>query len=295
VGVTVLAAAALLAGGMPLFDSLCHAFGTVATGGFSVRNTSYAWYDSAYLDAVTTVFMLAAGTNFGLHYAAIHRGARSYWRNEEFRFFIVSYVIATIAVAATLALRSEGIPVASAVRLSSFNVASIMSCTGFASGDFALWPPFAQAALFYLLFPGGCAGSTAGAIKNVRVLLMMKSIWSALQRALHPQAVVQPYYNKAAVRRETMASVAASVTLYLASFSLASLGLTLTGMDMLSAISATAACLANCGPGLGSVGPMSNYADLTAAAKWVLDACMLLGRLELFTVMILFTRSYWRG
>lgn len=294
VGVTALEVGALIAGGMPVFDSICHSFGTIASGGFSVRNASFAAYDSAYLDAVATIFMLVAGTNFALHYAALRGRAGSYWRDDEFRFFAISYGIATIVVTAALVLGAPRAPLSGALRLASFNVASIMSCTGFANADFALWPPFAQLVLLYLLFPGGCAGSTSGAMKNVRVLLMGKMVWITVRRALHAQAVLQVLHNHVAVRRETLASVAAFVTLYFATFLLSSLTLALTGMDPISAMSASATCLAGCGPGLGVVGPMSNYADLSTIAKWILDACMLAGRLELFTVLILFTRSYWR-
>jgi trk system potassium uptake protein TrkH len=279
---------------MPVFDSICHSFGTIASGGFSVKNTSFAWYDSAYLDAVATFFMLVAGTNFALNYAALRGRPTAYWRDDEFRFFASSFAVATLAVTAALVLGTPQASPLGALRLASFNVASMMSCTGFANADFALWPPVAQLTLLYLLFPGGCAGSTSGAMKNVRVLLMGKVAWITVRRALRPQAVLQVIHNRVAVRRETLAGVAAFVTLYFATFFLASLALTITGMDPISAMSAAATCLAGCGPGLGSVGPMSNYADLSAAAKWILDACMLLGRLELFTVLILFTRSYWR-
>jgi trk system potassium uptake protein TrkH len=293
-GITLAEVILLVLGGMPPFDALCHAFATISAGGFSVKNTSIAWYHSAYIDLVITFFMLVAGTNFALHLAAIRRNLRAYPRDNEFTFYMGTFGVAVVAITLALALGSLREPLALAVRHAAFNAASVMSCTGFANADFVLWPAVGQAILLCLMLPGACAGSAGGGMKTFRVMLSVKSAWGGLRSVLHPQAVVQVHHDRSAVRRETLSAIQAFVTLYIGVFCLGTLAVAATGVDLLSSISAVASCLAGCGPGLGTVGPMSDYAHLSAIAKWTLDLCMLMGRLEILTILILFTRSYWR-
>jgi trk system potassium uptake protein TrkH len=181
-----------------------------------------------------------------------------------------------------------------AFRYAAFNVVSIMTCTGFATTDFALWVPVAQIVLLWLLFPGGCAGSTSGGMKNIRVLLLFRSATNELKKLVHPKLVTTVRNDAIAVETEILSAITGFVILYLATFAVSSLILTATGLDVVTSMSAVATSLANCGPGLGTVGPMANYAHLSVLAKWVLDACMILGRLEIYSVFVVFSVMFWR-
>lgn len=283
----------LMLGGMSLFDALCHSFATIASGGFSTKNASIAYFNSPYIDGVVTFFMFLAGTNFALHYAALRGKISGYFHNDEFLFFGASLIIAVTIVTVSLAVTTYQGHVLGAFRHAAFNVMSVMSCTGFATADFALWTPIAQVVLLFLMFPGGCAGSTAGGMKNIRVLLLLKTAVSELKKLTHPKVVTSVRYNGRMIEPEILFTVAGFIILYLVTYASATIILTGTGLDLVTSMSAVATCMAACGPGLGTVGPASNYAHLTDLAKWVLDACMLLGRLEIFTVFVLFSSSFW--
>jgi trk system potassium uptake protein TrkH len=181
-----------------------------------------------------------------------------------------------------------------AVRYAAFNVVSVMTCTGFANADFALWAPLAQMVLLFMMFPGATAGSTGGGMKNVRVLLLLKIAVNELKRLIHPKIVLPVRLNGKVVEQDTLFTIGGFLILYLVTFSTASILLTTTGLDVVTSISAVASSMANVGPGLSTVGPMSNFAHLTDLAKWVLDACMLIGRLEIFTIFVLFSSSFWK-
>jgi trk system potassium uptake protein TrkH len=169
-----------------------------------------------------------------------------------------------------------------------------MTCTGFATADFALWVPVAQLVLLWLLFPGGCAGSTSGGMKNIRVLLLLRSAMNELKKLVHPKLVTTVRNDGRAVEPEILSAITGFVILYVATFSTSSLILTATGLDIVTSVSAVASCMANCGPGLGTVGPVANYSQLSVLAKWVLDACMILGRLEIYSVFVVFSSMFWR-
>jgi trk system potassium uptake protein TrkH len=284
----------LVIGEMPAFDAVCHAFGTIATGGFSVKNASIGYYNSAYIDAVVTIFMFASATNFSLHYAALRGSPRVYFRNDELKFFAASFVVGCAIVTVAIAGPSFGGDLANAFRFAAFNVVSIMTCTGFATADFALWVPVAQLVLLWLLFPGGCAGSTSGGMKNIRVLLLLRSAMNELKKLVHPKLVTTVRNDGRAVEPEILSAITGFVILYVATFSTSSLILTATGLDIVTSVSAVASCMANCGPGLGTVGPVANYSQLSVLAKWVLDACMILGRLEIYSVFVVFSSMFWR-
>lgn len=281
---------ALVVSGMPLFDAVCHSFATIATGGFSVKNASIGYYNSAAIDGIVTVFMLLSGINFALHYAALSGRPQAYVQNEEIRFYLSMYAVAVLVV--MLAISGDG-GLGMAFRHSAFAVASIMSCTGFATADFALWAPMAQTVLLVLMFPGGCAGSTAGGMKNLRIWILIKSLLVSLRRLVNPNAIIPVRLDGASIDRPILAQIGGFVLLYLSTFLIGSLILAGTGLDIVSAVSATATCLAGIGPGLGSVGPMSNFAHLAPLAKWTLDAVMILGRLEIFSVIVLFSPGFW--
>lgn len=291
---TVMEIVLLVLGDMPLFDAVCHSFATVATGGFSTKNASIAFYNSTYIDVVVTVFMILAGTNFALHYAALRGDPGRYLRSQEFVYYLTVFAIATGVLTFVNVVSQPGRDLATSLRFTSFNVASIMSCTGFASTDFALWAPVGQMTLLVLMFAGGCAGSTAGGMKNVRVLLMLKSIGRQFQELLFPRAVLPVRLDGRMVENDILITVGGFMLLYVSIFLVSTIALLETGLDVVSASSAVASCLAGVGPGLATVGPMSNYAHLTDAAKWVLDGCMLLGRLEIYTVLVLFSRTFWK-
>ncbi len=292
---TVLECVLLILAGMPPFDAICHSFATIATGGFSIKNASIGFYNSGAIDAIVTVFMLLSGVNFALHYAALSGRPRAYLQSDELKFFggMYAVAVAVVTLAVSVGGTTEG-GLAVAFRYATFNVASIMSCTGFATADFALWLPVAQAVLLVLMFPGGCAGSTAGGMKNLRVVLLVKGVWASVRRLVNPNAVIPVRLDGTAVEKTVLLQIGGFVLLYLSTFLLSSIVLSESGLDLVSAASGTATCLAGVGPGLGSVGPMGNYAHLVPFAKWTLSAVMILGRLEILTVIVVFSPGFWK-
>jgi trk system potassium uptake protein TrkH len=287
--------ALLLLGGMSLFDSLTHMFGTMGTGGFSPKNASVGHYKSAYLDLVISAFMFIAGANFLLHYNLLaRRDLKGYWQDEEFRFYGGMVGLLTGTVALNLFLARLYPDIFTALRHALFSVVSITTTTGFATEDFEKWPTYGHYVLLLLMFIGGCAGSTGGAIKCVRVWMLLKVAANQVFRIVHPKAVRAIRYNGRSVPPEVLAGIQSMFVLYMTVFVLASLALTWLGYDALTAISAVAATLGNIGPGLGTVGPMENYAHFSLAAKWICSFCMLVGRLEVYSVVVLFFPEFWR-
>jgi len=283
----------LMFGGMDLFESICHAFGTMATGGFSTRNASIAAYDSAYIDGVITFFMLVAGVNFALHFQLFRGRPLAVWRDPEFRFFVILTLLLTAVV--TFSIQSSSYSSwLDALRFGSFQVASILTTTGFATADYERWRPLPQGGLLLCMFIGGCAGSTAGGIKCMRVMLLFKHAYRELFRLVHPRAVLPLKFGPKLVKEEVLNSIWGFFILFIVFFVLSGLALTAMGVDVLTAFAAVVACIGNIGPGLGEVGPVDNYAAIPALGKWVLSFCMLLGRLEIYTVLVLFLPEFWR-
>lgn len=283
----------LLFGGMDLFESVCHAFGTMATGGFSTRNASVAAYGSAYIDYVISFFMLVASLNFALHFQLFRGRPMVLWRDPEFRFFGI--LVAVLILVVILSVRFTNYPSwADAARYGVFQVASIISTTGFATADYELWGPLPQGILLLCMFLGGCAGSTAGGIKSMRVMLLFKHAYRELFRLVHPRAVLPLKFGPKAVKEEVLTSIWGFFILFIGLFVISSLALAAMGVDVLTAFAAVVACIGNVGPGLGGVGPVDNYAWIPAQGKWVLVFCMLLGRLEIYTVLVLFVPEFWR-
>lgn len=283
----------LMAGGMSFFDAVNHAFTTMATGGFSTRNASIAAFDSAYIDGVITLFMFLAGVNFSLHYLALRGRIVDYLRNEEFRFYL------TLTLGATTLITLLNMPTTypsffENLRYSAFQVVSIMTTTGFGTADYELWPVLCQYLLVFSMFIGGCAGSTGGGMKVARILLLFKHAQVQVYRLIHPRAIRLVKLGDRPVDKDVMQAILGFFALYMGVFVGASFVMAGLGMDLTSAGAAVIATLSNIGPGLGSVGPVDNFAHVPQAGKLVLSLCMLLGRLELYTVLVLVFPSFWR-
>lgn len=283
----------LAAGGLNLFNALCHTFGTMATGGFSTKNASIAHFQSVYLESVILFFMILAGTNFALHFRSLRGQISAYWKSEEFRFYLgVILVVMMILTANNVLNNTFGL--ATAFRHSAFQTVSITTTTGFTTADFGKWSQSAQLILLILMFFGGSAGSTGGSIKILRILILLKQGGAELKKLLHPKAVIPARLDGQLISPAIVINILGFVFLYLIIFVVATLVMCHSGLDMISAIASVAATLGNVGPGLGSVGPAAHYAHVPLPGKWVLSFCMLAGRLEIYTILVLLTRDFWK-
>lgn len=282
----------LVIGDMNLFDALCHTFTTMATGGFSTKNSSLADY-SPYIQYVVVVFMVLAGVNFTLHYYALHGKFRKFWGDEELRFYMILILVASVIIATPLFLNHFA-GAEKSFRDALFQVVSIVTTTGFVTSDYLMWPGMLWFLIFLLFFAGACSGSTAGSIKMIRHIFLFKNSSLELKRLLHPNAVLPVRYNGKPVPRDIIFNVLAFFLFYMVIFALGSMIMTMAGLDFESALGAVATSLGNIGPGLGSVGPVGNFAHVSVFGKWFLSFMMLLGRLELFTVLILLSPAFWR-
>ncbi len=281
----------LWVGEMDLFDATCHTFTAVATGGFSTRNASLGAFGT-YVHLVTIVIMMTGSVSFSLHFFAFRGDVRKYWASEEFRWYIY-FIVALTAIVVIVNWRDYD-SVLMNLRDSAFTVTSVQSTTGFATANYETWPMLAQGLIFAAMFLGGCAGSTAGSLKYVRFVLLLKHATIQTMRLLHPRQVIVLKLDHRPVSPDIMEGVLGFTVLFFAVFIIGSLLLTATGVDLLTAGSGCIACLSTVGPGLGAVGPMDNYAALSNFAKLVLAGEMLLGRLEVFTVLVLLSISTWR-
>lgn len=289
---TLVLAGLLMLGGMTLPDSLCHAFGTLSTGGFSTQNANIGGY-SSYIQYTVIIFMILAGTNFTLHYLALQGKLKQLWHSEEYRKYIYILAFFSLVIALFLVVKT-GMDGEKAFRDSLFQVVSIVTTTGYSTSNYMVWPGGLWAFILLLMFVGGMAGSTGGGVKVIRQLLLLKNAGKELKRALHPQGIIPVRLNNEAVSQDIIYKVMAFFQLYILVFIFGAMILSFLGIDFETAIGASISALGNIGPGLGNVGPAGNYAYFPAAGKWVLSFLMLLGRLELFTVMILITRSFWK-
>ncbi len=290
---TVVEIGFLLYGGMDIFDAVSHSFATLSTGGFSTRGLSVAHYNSTYLEVVITLFMFIAGINFTLHFLLIKGGPRSYFKNKEFIFYFLTTLmfIALITINLSLTIFDN---VFYSLRYAAFQVVSIMTTTGFTTADYEVWPIFSQYLLLVLMFIGGSTGSTAGGIKCLRVSLLIKQGYREIYRLIHPRAVVPVKIGGKVVPVEVMNSVWGFFFLYIAVFSVATIIMSSFGLDLTTAFASVAATLGNIGPGFGLVGPSKSFTLIPPIGKGVLFLTMLLGRLELYTVLILFVPEFWR-
>ncbi len=285
---------ALMLGGMNLFESLTHTFGTMSTGGFSPLNGSIGQYGNPYFEWVIIIFMFLAGSNFVLHYLALRGDPGAWWRDHEFRFYVKIAAAAIISATAVLFFTGTYSNMSDSIRYGAFQVISIVTTTGFVTDNYELWPGFIQYLLLFLMFVGGCAGSTGGGIKNMRIMVLIRHVSAELHRLLHPRAIFTVRIGGRVLEREVISSVTAFFVMYIGLFALAALAMAALGLDVLTAIASVAATIGNIGPGLGTVGPSDNYAHIPIAGKWILSFCMLLGRLEIYTVMMIFVPGTWR-
>ena len=283
----------LLLGGMSLYDALCHTFTTMPTGGFSTRNASVAAYDSVYIDVVIIVFMILAGINFSLHYQFLRGKTLAFWRDPECRFFLGAVLLLTVVVGWNV-WRTVYQGIGEALRYGAFQVVSIITTTGYATADYEQWPGMSQLILLLCMFVGASAGSTGGGVKCLRVMLCFKYCYKELFTLVHPHAVTHVKMAGKSVPDDVMRSVMGFLALYVGLFALASVLLAGLGVDFTTSFGAVAATLGNIGPGFGMVGPVENFAHIPVLGKWLLIWCMLLGRLEVFTVLILLVPEFWR-
>lgn len=282
----------LMFGGMTFFDAFNHGLTTMATGGFSTKNASAAEF-TPYIQYVIALFMFFAGTNFAVIYYLGKRKFNKVWGNEEFRFYSLTIVILTTLVGVSIYIVTNH-SFEKSFRDGLFQVLSILTTTGYVSADYTAWTPFLTIIFFLLMFIGGSTGSTAGGVKILRHIILFKNSSLELKRQLHPSAVIPVRINGKAVSPDTVYNILAFFVLYLSIFALGTIAMALIGLDFMTALGAVATSLGNIGPGLGNVGPVDNFAMIPSAGKWLLSLLMILGRLELFTVLMLFTAYFWR-
>ena len=283
----------LVVGGMTLYDALCHTFTTMPTGGFSTKNASVAHFDSVYFDVVIIFFMLLAGINFSLHYQMLRGKTLAFWQDSECRFFLGAVVLLTWAVSFNV-FGTVYQSIGEAVRYGAFQVVSIVTTTGYVTADYEKWPAMSQLILLLCMFLGASAGSTGGGMKCLRILLCFKYCYKELFYLIHPHAVTRVKIGGKTVPDDVMRSVLGFLALYMGLFAFSSVLLAGLGVDFTTAFTAVAATIGNVGPGFGMVGPVENYAQIPVLGKWLLIWCMLLGRLEIFTVIILMVPEFWR-
>jgi trk system potassium uptake protein len=294
--VLLTAACAILYGvaGMSAFDAVTHSMTTLSTGGYANYDSSFGHFASPMIDWIAVVFMLAGSLPFVLYVRMFHNEPMAILRNSQVRALL--YFVASLIVGMTLWVHdTQAIPMADALRLVAFNVVSVVTTTGFATTDYNLWGSTAVIVFLVITVVGGCTGSTAGGIKIMRFEIMILTARAQVKRLIHPHQVAVFSYNDAPVTADVQISVAVFSTLFFVSIALGTIALNALGLDFITSLSATATAISNVGPGLGDmVGPAGNFAGLPDAAKWLLAIGMLVGRLELFTVLILFHPAFWR-
>jgi trk system potassium uptake protein TrkH len=293
VGLTCVEFVLLLFGGMSVFDALNHSLTTMATGGFSTKQASIVHFDSPYIQYVLIVFMFIAGTNFTLTYFGFKGNFRKVWANEEFRVYLIGVLSIGIIVSVGLFFSTDA-NYERSFRDALFQVVSIITTTGFVSADYTSWTHALGILIFMLMFLGASAGSTAGGVKIVRHVLLLKNGILELKRQLHPAAIIPVRLNNKAVSQEITSNVLGFIMIYLTIYVISTIVMGLIGVDFLTALGSVATSLGNIGPGFGTVGPMHNFAHIPLTGKWFLSFLMLLGRLELFTVLILITPYFWK-
>ena len=283
----------LLIGGIGFYDALCHTLTTLPTGGFSTKNLSVAHYDSLYFDSVIMLFMVLAGINFSLHYQLLKGNTLAFWKDSECRFFLAVVGFLTLVVSFNIygpVYRSIG----EALRFGSFQVISIVTTTGFATADFNQWPGMSKLILLFLMFLGASAGSTGGGMKCMRIMICFKYCYKELFNLLHPHAVTTVKIGGKTVSDDVIRSILGFLALYMGIFVVCAVFLAGMGVDLVTAVSAVASSIGNIGPGLNLVGPVGNFAQIPVMGKWLLIWCMLLGRLEIYTVIIFLVPEFWR-
>lgn len=289
---TVLTVILLCAGGMPMFDSVCHAMGTAGTGGFGIKNAGVAFYDSAYIDGVITVMMLLFGVNFNIFYLMLIRRFKDVSKNLELRVYLIIFAVATLFIGANI-FSIHG-SAGKSLRYASFQVASVMTTTGFATADFNLWPAFSQTILVALMFIGASAGSTGGGFKVQRLIIVFKNTGKYLKKLLHPKSVNLVTSEDKAMDTDIVHGVHSYLGIYIFLIMVSTLVVSLDNRDFTTTFTSVVSCFNNIGPGIGGVGPMENFSFFSDFSKLVLSMDMLLGRLECLPMLILFVPSVWK-
>jgi trk system potassium uptake protein TrkH len=292
VGLTAAEWVALRLAGVGGYEALCHAFTTLATGGFSTRDTSVGGFGSSAVEWIVILFMLLAGINFVLHYRVLTGRAKQVWRDAELRYFLGVVVVATLVLLVTT--HEDGVRILDSLRFAAFQAVSILTTTGYVTTDFEGWATLPLLVLLSLMVLGGMSGSTGGGIKSLRALLAFRSLRATLHRLIHPHAVKPVKYGGAVVSESVLSGIWAFLTAYLLIGLAGAAVVAAYGYDLLTAISASMTAIGNVGPGLGEVGAYDNFAHFPGVVKLVLAGCMLFGRLEIFTLLALFTREFWR-
>ncbi|MCX4246907.1 TrkH family potassium uptake protein [Paraliomyxa miuraensis] len=291
-GLTVLCTALLVVAGMPLYDAICHAMSTLGTGGFSTKSASVGAYQSAVIDWIVIAFMLVAGLNFGLYYGLLRGRWTELWRNYELRFYLAVNA-AVIALVAVSILDRHPNPI-EAVRYAAFQTAAVTTTTGFMTEDFDTYPDIARFALFLCMFMGACAGSTAGGLKASRVFILIKVVLRELRSAVRPNVVQTIRVGGGNLPPDVVRGIGTFFVAYMLLFATTSFVLVFLGLDMISSMSATVACLSSVGPGLADVGPAQNFGFVPGLGKGALCLCMIAGRLEIFALFAVFSPECWR-
>jgi trk system potassium uptake protein len=283
----------LVFAGIPVFDSLCHSFSTLSTGGFSTHDNSLALLATPGVKIIITIFMFIAGTNMTIIYFTGKGDIKKIIENNEFIFYIIISLVFCILVSAAL-FRNGNFDLGGSVINGSFQVISVITSTGFYIDNYGLWGEFVILILFILMFTGGMTGSPSGGIKIVRLLIMTRNNRMELRRLIHPDAYIPVRINRKIIQQNVVNNVLVFVTLYFLIICGSAMIISLMGYDIITSFSTSAAMLSNIGPGIGTLGPFSNYSEVPVAGKWFMSGLMLLGRLELMTVLILFSRSFFR-
>lgn len=290
--ITIIQVVLLLFGRMNLFEALLHTFGTVGTGGFGIKNNSVAFYSSSYLQIIIGIFMLLSGINFSLYYSAFKGKIKEVIFDEELRLYLIIIFLAVLGISLNLLLTSYQ-SIFSAIKDAFFQVTSIITTTGYSTADFDLWPTFSKTILFLLMFIGGSAGSTAGGIKVIRILILGKLLKRNIVKIFHPRAYISIKNNHKKVSEETLLSISTYFSLFILVYVIGVLLIALEGLDLVSTSSSVAATLGNIGPALGFAGPTSSFAGFSNFSKVVFSFLMLLGRLEIFTLIALIIPRKW--
>lgn len=281
--------------GMTVHEALTHAFATMATGGFSTRNGSVGEFDSAAIDLVISLFMVAAGVNFGLYFEMIRGNWKRALQDRELHVYLAIVAIVTALITWNiLGMDQRHDTLFESFRYAFFQVSGVITTTGFGTDDFDIWPPFSKMLLLLLMCVGGMAGSTAGGIKVIRIIVVFKAIYAEIYKVFRPQSVLAIRIGSAVIPREVLSGIMGFFALSMVTFALASLYMAYIGLDIVSAVTSVAATLFNIGPGLGRVGPTQNFAFIPTSGKVVLSFCMILGRLEFMTILVLFLPDFWR-
>lgn len=290
---TALETVLLMFGGMNLFDALNHTFSTVATGGFSTKNTSVAHFDSAYIDWVITVFMILAGVNFTLHFRMLTGRFRSILSNSELKAYLAIIFLSTVFIAFSLH-NNVYETMGDSFRYAAFQVATFITTTGYATADYEQWPYFTQVILFMLMFVGACSGSTGGGIKVIRLVTLLKQAINEMKYLVHPRGIFVIKLSGSTVKKDIVYAVSGFFFLYIFLLLVVTMIVATSGTDLTTSFTTALATVGNIGPGFGMIGPTENYAFYPAYIKWVLSAAMIIGRLEIYTILVLFTPMFWK-